>query len=73
MPISASKLRSDIYRILDEVARTGVPVQIERDGQILEIVARHAPKKLDRLVERPFLTCPPEEIVHLDWSGEWEP
>jgi hypothetical protein len=73
MAISASKLRSDIYRILDEVARTGVPVQIERDGQILEIVARHAPKKLDRLAERPFLTCPPEEIVHLDWSGEWKP
>lgn len=35
MPISASKLRSDIYRILDEVVRTGVPVQIEREGHIL--------------------------------------
>ncbi|MBN1612212.1 MAG: hypothetical protein JW940_36610 [Polyangiaceae bacterium] len=73
MPISASRLRSDIYRILDEVVRTGVPVQIERGGHVLEIVAKDAPNKLKRLVRRPFLKGPPEAIVHLDWSGEWKP
>ena len=73
MAITASKLRSDVYRILDEVLRTGVPIQIERNGQILEIVAKDATKKLDRSIKRPFINCPPEEIVHHDWSGEWKP
>lgn len=73
MPITASKLRSDIYRILDEVVRTGIPVEIERDGHILQIIAKDSPKKLERLVARPLLNCDPEDIVHLDWSGEWKP
>lgn len=72
MPISASKLQSDIYRILDEVVRTGIPVEIEHDGRILEIVDKDKPKKLERLVARPFLNCDPEDIVHCDWLGEWK-
>jgi len=73
MRVSASKLRSDIYRILDRILATGEPVEIERDGQLLEIVPKRPPRKLDRLVERPFLECDPEEIVHLDWSEHWRP
>ena len=30
MPVTASKLRENIYRILDQVLETGVPVEIER-------------------------------------------
>lgn len=29
MRLTASRLRQDIYRILDEVLETGVPVEIE--------------------------------------------
>jgi hypothetical protein len=32
MPMLASRLRSDIYRILDEVVPMGVPVLVERLG-----------------------------------------
>ena len=33
MPVTASKLRENIYRILDQVLETGVPVEIERRGK----------------------------------------
>ena len=38
--ITASSLRQNIYTILDEVLETGVPVEIERKGQILRIVSQ---------------------------------
>lgn len=74
MPLTASKLRENIYRILDQVLDTGVPIEIERRGKLLKIVAVESPAKLDNLVERPdFLQCDPEDIVHLDWLEEWRP
>jgi len=71
-PLSPSKLRENIYRILDEVLKTGLPVEIERRGQRLKIVPVKEPNKLERLIERPYLKVDPEEIVHIDWSPEWK-
>ena len=72
MVLTASKLRENIYKILDQVLKTGVPVEIERRGKKLKIVPVHMPEKLDNLRKRSdFLKCDPEELVHLDWSGEW--
>jgi hypothetical protein len=73
MALKASSLRENIYRILDEVLETGVPVEIERRGKILKIVSAEPRRKLDNLKPRPYLLCDPEELVHLDWSGEWRP
>ncbi len=74
MPLTASKLREDVYRILDQVLETGVPIEIERRGKLLKIIPVEARRKLDNLTERPdFLRCNPEDIVSLDWSGEWQP
>jgi len=74
MPLTASKLRANIYRILDQVFETGVPVEIERHGRILKLVPTDTPGKLDHLIERSaFLQCDPEDLVSLDWSQEWQP
>jgi len=73
-PLTASRLRENVYRILDEVLETGVPVEIERRGKILKIVPGEPRDKLANLKPRPdFLRCDPEDLVHLDWSGEWRP
>ena len=71
--ITASKLRADIYRILDEVLATGIPVEIERKGRVLKIVAQEAPSRLDGVECHDYIVGDPEDIVHLDWSGEWRP
>ena len=74
MPVTASKLRENIYRILDQVLATGVPVEIERHGKILKIVPAEIPQKLENLIDRrDFVRGDPEDIVHLDWSNTWRP
>ena len=74
MPLTVSKFRENMYRILDQVLETGVPVEIERHGKLLKIVPTDMPKKLDNLIDRQdFLRGDPEDIVHLDWSRAWQP
>lgn len=76
MKITASKLRENIYRVLDQVVETGVPVEIERRGRRLKIIPADEPTrgKLDRLEPRPdAIVGDPEDLVHLDWSSEWKP
>ena len=72
MPISASRLRENIYQILDQVLRTGVPVEIVRKGRKLRIVPEQGPGKLRNLKKRSCLKVDPEQLVHLDWSDEWK-
>jgi hypothetical protein len=70
--ITASKLRDNVYRVLDEVLATGEPVEIERNGRRLFIVADAAPSRLSRLVRRVELVVgDSEELVHVDWSTAW--
>ena len=72
--LTASKLRQDIYRILDHVLTTGEEVEIERNGRRLRIVADDPPSRLSALVRRPeVVSGDSEDFVHLDWSGEWRP
>ena len=35
MAITASKLRADVYRLLDEILESSQPLEIERNGKIL--------------------------------------
>jgi prevent-host-death family protein len=69
---SATKLRANLYRVLDRVLATGIPVEIERGGKLLRIVPAEPEDKLERLQPHPeYLACDPEDIVHLDWSSKW--
>ena len=76
MAITASRLRENVYRILDEVLETGTPVEIERGGRRLRIIVVQDDigNRLDRLQSHPdAITGDPDDLVHLDWSGEWMP
>jgi hypothetical protein len=76
MALTASRLRENIYRILDQVLDTGIPVEIVRAGRRLRIVRveEEPARKLQNLEPHPdALVGDPEELVHLDWSGEWQP
>ena len=72
MALTASKLRENIYRVLDEVLATGEPVEIERNGRRLLIIADDQPSRLSRLVNRSDVVVGDSaDFVHLDWSSEW--
>ncbi|HET9225689.1 MAG TPA: hypothetical protein VFR31_03420 [Thermoanaerobaculia bacterium] len=69
VPAMPSKPSEDIYRILEQVLETGVPVEIERDGRRLKIARVEPQGKLANLEPRKFLLCDPEELVSLDATG----
>ena len=74
MAISASKLRADVYRLLDEVIETGQPLEIERSGETLVIAPKETGSIWDRLPRREgYIVGDPDELIHIDWSSEWNP
>ncbi|TAK25051.1 MAG: type II toxin-antitoxin system Phd/YefM family antitoxin [Chloroflexota bacterium] len=74
MALTASELRQNVYRLLDQVLETGVPLEIVRNGRRLRIAPVEGGSKLDRLVPHPdYMVDDPETYVHIDWSGEWRP
>ena len=71
---TASKLRANIYRMLDEVLETGQPLEIERNGKTLVITPKEKQSIWDRLPRREgFIVGDPDELIHVDWSSEWNP
>ena len=80
MALTASKLRANVYRLLDEVLETGEPLEIERHGKLLVIAPKEPrePQKKesfwDRLPRREgAIIGDPDELIHIDWSSEWNP
>ena len=71
MTITASKLRENIYQILDEVIATGTPVTISRKGQTLQIIPEKRVSKLSRLKKRSGFVGDPDDIIRMDWLKEW--
>ena len=71
MRITASKLRENIYRVLDEAIHTGTPVEVVRKGTVLRIVPEKRPSKLRRLRKRSGFQGDPDDIIQMDWSREW--
>ncbi|MDX2178442.1 MAG: hypothetical protein SFV18_02540 [Bryobacteraceae bacterium] len=79
MALTATKLRANVYSILDEVIATGKPVDVERNGHLVTI-SRVAPvrsgkkiPRLNRLQKRDFIVGDPDDLVHIDWSLLWNP
>lgn len=71
---TATALRADLYNVLDRVLASGVPVEVERNGHRLRIAPAESVDRLSRLKPHPdAITGDPEDLVHMDWSGEWRP
>ena len=71
MRITASKLRENIYRILDEAISSGTPVEVVRKGTVVRIVPEKRPAKLSRLKKRKGFKGNPDDILRMDWLAEW--
>lgn len=70
---SPTRLRADLYRILDRIAETGEDVTITRNGHLIRISAARQPRLNMIRPDPDYLNAPPEDFVHLDWSSEWKP
>lgn len=77
MATSASQLRQDIYNLLDRVLETGEPLEVERKGRTLRIVAEPRVDWFHRVATDPtYIAGDPEDLVstheHWEWEPEWE-
>lgn len=71
MSLSLVELRVDLYKVVDQIIETGIPVEIQRNGHKIKIILADGPSKLDRLVYRPdVLNEDPENLVHSDWTKD---
>jgi hypothetical protein len=74
MAMTASKLRANVYRLLDEILETGHPLEIERNGKVLVIAPKEEQSIWDRLPRRKgFIVGDPDDLIHMDWYSEWNP
>ncbi|MBW1925138.1 MAG: type II toxin-antitoxin system Phd/YefM family antitoxin [Deltaproteobacteria bacterium] len=71
--ISLTALRARLFKAVDEVIRTGIPLEIERKGHRLKIVLVERGKKLENLKPHDCIVGDPDELVDLKvgaWQGE---
>ncbi len=69
--ITPTELRANIYKLLDEILRTGLPIEIKKGDRKLRIIPVEQNDKLNNLVSRPdVIKGDPEELVALSWEDE---
>lgn len=69
--ITVTELRSNIYKLLDEIINTGIPIEIKKNGKLLRIIPVHKINKLNNLVSRPnVIKGNPDEIINISWEKE---
>jgi len=68
--LNASKLRENIYQILDEIISSGIPVEIVRKGETLRIIPDKARSHFGKK-KRSWIKGDLEDLVSMDWSKEW--
>ena len=70
-PLTPTELRSNLYRVLDEVAESGVPQEITRGDRTLLIISADRPRfRLSDLPKRKALECSPDELVATGWEAD---
>ena len=74
MKVSVTKLRENAYTLVDQVLETGQPLTIERRGRKLLLIPEEPVSKFSHLARRPsVIKGDPDDLVDIDWSGEWRP
>ncbi len=67
---SHANIEEDILQVLDKVANTGIPLEIERKGRRLLISPAVKQRELGCLENHPdFIIGNPDDLVHLDWAS----
>ncbi len=69
--ITPTQLRADIYNLLNDVLKTGIPLEITRGDKRLRIVPVEPVDKLKNLISRPeAIQGDPDDLVVIGWGDE---
>jgi hypothetical protein len=73
LEITATELRKNVYKLLDKILESGIPVKVKRKDKMLLITPVEPVSKLERLNDHPgCIVGNPEDLVHMDWFEEWK-
>ena len=77
MTISASTLRQNVYKILDEVIETGKEIELSRKGKKLKIILDSSSiskqkNNLLNLKKRKIISCKADDLIYVDWYSKWK-
>lgn len=69
--VTPTELRSNIYNLLDEVLRTGIPLEINKGDRKLRIVPVEKVDKLQNLISRPdVIKGDPDDLIDIRWDKD---
>lgn len=72
--ITATDLRKNVYRILDEVLETGIAQEVQRNGKkVLIVPAEPRRRRFEDAPKRRVLNCSFDELVDTRWDESWKP
>ena len=70
--MSLTSLRAQLYKVVDGVIATGIPVEIERNGHKVKIILEQPKSKLANLQPHNCIVGDAEDLVSLpidEWQG----
>lgn len=74
MRVTATRLRADLYRLLDRVIETGEPLEIERGGRVVRVMLAREDDWTRRLQRRDgVVSGDPDDLAEFGWADAWRP
>ncbi len=74
MEVHPSELRKSIYNLLDQIIKTGIPLEIKREGHKLKIApSRPYSKSANFKLNLGCIIGDPEELIDINWNENWKP
>jgi hypothetical protein len=71
MHITITQLRSNLYKMIDQVIQTGKPIELQRKGVTVKIILEKPKNDLSKLEKYPdVMVGKPESFVHINWQTE---
>lgn len=75
MAMSLTALRQQLFKAVDQVIETGIPLEIERNGHQVKIILEEKKSKLANLKQHDCIVGDPDELIELDvaeWSADYQ-
>jgi len=76
MAMSLTALRQQLFKAVDQVIETGIPLEIERHGHRVKIVLEEQKSKLANLKQHDCIVGDPDDLIDLsvaEWTEEHQP
>ncbi|HEY84840.1 MAG TPA: type II toxin-antitoxin system Phd/YefM family antitoxin [Chloroflexi bacterium] len=69
--VTPTELRANIYKLLEEVLNTGIPIEVNKGNRRLRIAPVEKADKLKNLISRPhIIQGDPDDLVDISWEKE---